>query len=325
MGVIKEFRIVMPLSLEEYGIAQMYMVTKMQQKNTTGTERVELLESRPFEDDVYGKGRYTSKVYRLQSKVPAWLRKFAPPHALDMQEEAWSAYPRCKSGLPCPLDIPPCVFLVLVLMSFWFFICKWMPHYPVLKCAHFTRFRLTIETVHRADNGHSENVHGLSKEQLAARQVEYIDIAIPGKDCWSYLVGNCSIDFSKFKSARIDRGPLPKGWQDRRDPVMTAYKLVTIDAPYWGFGRRLEQALLAGERALFLESHRHCFGWIDEWYGMTVQQIDELLQPNDSTLNEGIVKPALMMSIEHFRGESPLDGEGIYSKKSEVKSQQSVS
>ncbi|XP_042956983.1 phosphatidylinositol transfer protein 1-like isoform X10 [Carya illinoinensis] len=254
----------MPLSLEEYGIAQMYMVTKMQQKNTTGTEGVELLESRPFEDDVYGKGRYTPKVYRLQSKVPAWLRKFAPPHALDVQEEAWSAYPRCKS---------------------------------VLKLIN--------------------QVHGLSKEQLAARQVEYIDIDIPGKDCWSYVVGNCSIDFSKFKSARIDRGPLPKGWQDRCDPVMTAYKLVTIDAPYWGFGRRLEQALLAGERALFLESHRHCFGWIDEWYGMTVQQIDELLQPNDSTLNERIVKPALMMSIEYFSGESPPDGEGIYSKKSQ--------
>jgi len=28
------------------------------------------------------------------------------------------------------------------------------------------------------------------------------------------------------------------------DPVMTAYKLVTIDAPYWGFGRRLELALI---------------------------------------------------------------------------------
>lgn len=26
---------------------------------------------------------------------------------------------------------------------------------------------------------------------------------------------------------------------------MTAYKLVTIDAPYWGFGKRLEQVLLA--------------------------------------------------------------------------------
>lgn len=33
--------------------------------------------------------------------------------------------------------------------------------------------------------------------------------------------------------------------QNRCDPVMTAYKLVTVDAPYWGFGYRLEQALIA--------------------------------------------------------------------------------
>jgi hypothetical protein len=33
--------------------------------------------------------------------------------------------------------------------------------------------------------------------------------------------------------------------QEMCDPVMTAYKLVTVDAPYWGFGYRLEQAALA--------------------------------------------------------------------------------
>ncbi|XP_059431072.1 uncharacterized protein LOC132164556 [Corylus avellana] len=288
MVLIKEFRIVMPMSLEEYETAQMYMVRKMQQQNTTGTEGIEVLESRPFEDGVHGKGQYTSKVYRLQSKVPAWLTKFAPAHALNMQEEAWNAYPRCKS---------------------------------VLKCTYFTKFQLTIETVHRADNGHSENVHGLSKEQLAARQVEYIDIAFPGSDCWSHLVGRCSLDFSKFKSARTGRGPLLKRWQERSDPVMTAYKLVTIDAPYWGFGRRLELALLAGERALFLESHRHCFGWIDEWYGMTVQQMFELVQQSDSTLNERLVKPALMMSIDHFNG-GAHDSEDICGKNSDLHSQQ---
>ena len=59
----------------------------------------------------------------------------------------------------------------------------------------------------------TNQVHGLSKEQLAARQVEYVDIAFPGKDYWSYLVGRCSQDFSKFKSARTGRGPLLKGWQ----------------------------------------------------------------------------------------------------------------
>lgn len=34
---------------------------------------------------------------------------------------------------------------------------------------------------------------------------------------------------------------------------MTAYKLVTVDAPYWGFGKRLEQAFLA-VFSLILES-----------------------------------------------------------------------
>lgn len=37
--------------------------------------------------------------YVVSSKAPAWLSKFAPSDALVMQEEAWNAYPRCKSGL----------------------------------------------------------------------------------------------------------------------------------------------------------------------------------------------------------------------------------
>lgn len=41
-----------------------------------------------------------------------------------------------------------------------------------------------------------------------------------------------------------------------------------------------------GERALFLESHRNCFGWIDEWFGMTMQQIREIEQQSGSSLNE---------------------------------------
>lgn len=50
----------------QYQVAQMYMVMKMQQQNTTGTEGVEIIENRPFEDDQFGNGQYTSKIYRLQ-------------------------------------------------------------------------------------------------------------------------------------------------------------------------------------------------------------------------------------------------------------------
>ncbi|XVF47114.1 hypothetical protein PTKIN_Ptkin03bG0083000 [Pterospermum kingtungense] len=272
MVQIKEFRIVMPMSLEEYQKAQMYMVMKMQQRSTNGAEGVEVLENRPFQDDVFGKGQYTSKIYRLQSKAPAWLTTIAPKDALIMQEEAWNAYPRCKTGLQ---------------------------YLTFLQCPYFTKFCLTIETVHMADNGTSENVHGLDEEQLAARQVELIDIASTATDYWSYAIGSSSFDFSKFKSVKTGRGPLLDGWQDNCNPVMTAYKLVTVDAPYWGFGYRLEQALLAGERALFMESHRNCFGWIDEWFGMTMQQIRELEQQGDCLLNEKISKPVLLTDAEN--------------------------
>ncbi|XP_057781752.1 uncharacterized protein LOC131000034 [Salvia miltiorrhiza] len=269
MVQIKEFRIVMPLSVEEFQVAQMYMVMKMQQQNTNSTEGVEVLENRPFEDDEIGKGQYTLKIYRLQSKAPAWLSKFAPADALVMQEEAWNAYPRCKS---------------------------------VIKCLYFTRFILTIETIHTADCGLSENVHGLTKEQLAIRQVETLDIASDASDYWSYIIGASNFDFSQFQSARTGRGPLLDGWQEQCDPVMTAYKLVTIDVPYWGFGSKLEQALLAGEKALFLESHRNCFGWIDEWYGLNVDMMRELEKKSDSSLNEKLGRPGLVANGEESDG-----------------------
>ncbi|KAI4373514.1 hypothetical protein MLD38_011633 [Melastoma candidum] len=243
----------MPMSLEEYQVAQAYMVTKMQQQSRTETEGVDVLENRPFKDDQFGEGQYTSKVYRLQSKVPSWLTTFAPADALILEEEAWNAYPRCKT---------------------------------VIKCPYFTKFRLTVETIHTAENGQLENVHGLNKEQLASRQVEKIDIASSSTDYWSYVIGSNTTDFSSFKSARSGRGPLSDGWQSQCNPVMTAYKLVTVDAPYWGFGYRLEQAMLSGERALFIESHRNCFCWIDEWYGLSLQQVRELDQQNQASLNE---------------------------------------
>ncbi|KAL3638452.1 hypothetical protein CASFOL_017823 [Castilleja foliolosa] len=107
--------------------------------------------------------------------------------------------------------------------------------------------------------------------------------------------------------------------QDQCYPVMTAYKLVTIDVPYWGFGSRLEQALLA---ALFLESHRNCFSWIDEWSGLTLDLMRELEKQSDSSLNQKLSRNCVMLStklkfsevigaeygeeFETFRPEGPL-------------------
>jgi hypothetical protein len=121
--------------------------------------------------------------------------------------------------------------------------------------------------------------HGLSGEQLAAREVEIIDIASVSRDYWSKAIGAPSVDLTAFKSQRTERGPLLKGWmvrskqhrfffflfffsirmcqcpmdiccslQDSCHPVMTTYKLVTMDAPIWGLGERLEDCIIAVRR-----------------------------------------------------------------------------
>lgn len=44
----------------------MYMVNKIQEQQTGGGEGVEVLINKPFENEEFGRGQYTSKIYHLQ-------------------------------------------------------------------------------------------------------------------------------------------------------------------------------------------------------------------------------------------------------------------
>ncbi|KAG0452411.1 hypothetical protein HPP92_025075 [Vanilla planifolia] len=257
MVLIREFRIVMPMTLDEYEVGILYTIMKMEQQNTTSKEGVEILENIRYDDGELGRGQHTSKIYHLESKVPSWLKAFAPAKAFALHEISWTANPKSKS---------------------------------VIKSPFFEQFQLKIETINKADNGCSDNVYELSDELLAERKVEILDIASAAKDYWSKKVGTTKVDFSSFKSKRTGCGPLAKGWQDKCHPVMTSYKLLSIEAPLWGLGNRLEEAILAGQRALVLESHRRCFALIDEWYGMTMDEVSELERKNEELLKERLQK-----------------------------------
>ncbi|KAJ3682810.1 hypothetical protein LUZ60_013037 [Juncus effusus] len=259
MVQIKEFRIVMPMTMEEYEIGIGYTIMKMEEQNTNSQEGVEIIENKPFDDDFLGKGKYTSKLYHLQSKIPSWLKAFAPPNALIVQEESWSTAYKSKT---------------------------------VIKCPFFSKCSLTIETVNKSDNGSSENVHGLNTEQLAIRQVEYLDITSISKDYWSKIIGANNVELTSFKSQKTGRGPLEKGWMELCKPIVTTYKLVTMDAPVWGIGDKMEDLLISGERALFLASHRLCFVWMDDWFGMTKEQISEMEKQKDILLKKTFQKTA---------------------------------
>ncbi|KTG36957.1 hypothetical protein cypCar_00016433 [Cyprinus carpio] len=95
--LIKEFRVILPISVEEYQVGQLYSVAEASKNETGGGEGVEVLKNEPYEKDGE-KGQYTHKIYHLQSKVPSFVRMLAPASALNIHEKAWNAYPYCRTG-----------------------------------------------------------------------------------------------------------------------------------------------------------------------------------------------------------------------------------
>lgn len=60
----------------------------------------------------YSSGQYTYKIYHLASKVPAMIRLLAPKGSLEIHEEAWNAYPYCRTVITVWKRLP--LFSLLV-------------------------------------------------------------------------------------------------------------------------------------------------------------------------------------------------------------------
>ena len=105
--LIKEFRITLPMTVDEYQVAQLYSVAEASKNETGGGEGVEVQKNEPYEDvpllgGKFNNGQYTYKIYHLASKVPSFVRMIAPKGSLEIHEEAWNAYPYCKTVLSNP-------------------------------------------------------------------------------------------------------------------------------------------------------------------------------------------------------------------------------
>ncbi|XP_040575189.1 phosphatidylinositol transfer protein beta isoform [Lepeophtheirus salmonis] len=248
MVVIKEYRVTMPMSVDEYQVAQLFAVAEVSKNETGGGEGVEVRKNEPYKGDPlfngeFSEGQYTYKVYHLASRVPAYIRAIAPKGSLEVHEEAWNVYPYCRTILTNP---------------------EYMKD----------NFYIKVETYHLPDRGDSENAHKLSSEQLKSREVVPVDIAFDTVLPDDYKE---SEDPKKFKSVKTGRGPLvAKDWNKNVDPVMTCYKLVTVHFKWWGLQTRVENFIQSTLKRLFTNMHRQVFCWTDKWHGMTMESIRAL-------------------------------------------------
>lgn len=260
--LVKEYRILLPLTVDEYRIAQLYMIQKKSSTESTGTDSgVEILTNEPYENGPGGSGQYTYKVYHVGSHLPSWFRAILPKSALRVEEEAWNAYPYTKTRYTCPF---------------------------------VERFLLEIETVYHNDSGTQENVFGMGDQELRERIVDVMDIVKDPISDADYCIEE---DPEVFVSSKTGRGPLDDRWVEKwrksspneknSPPMMCAYKVCRVEFRYWGMQTKIEkfihdQAL----RRTMLRAHRQAWAWQDEWFGLTIDDIRVLEKKAQELLNQ---------------------------------------
>ncbi|XP_043465885.1 cytoplasmic phosphatidylinositol transfer protein 1 [Leptopilina heterotoma] len=251
MVLTKEYRICMPLTVEEYRIGQLYMIARHSHEQSDHDEGVEVVENCECEDPTHGKGRYTEKRIHLSSKLPYWIQSIIP-RIFYVTEKAWNYYP--------------------------FTITEYT-------CSFIPKFQIYIKTRYEDNNGSTENCLGLSPVELVHRELDFIDIAYDEITAKHYKEEE---DPKFFQSKLTGRGPLIEGWKDTTQPIMCSYKVVNASFEVWGMQTRVEDFVQRCIRDILLLGHRQAFAWIDEWHDMTLQDVRKYEEKMQAETNEKV-------------------------------------
>ncbi|XP_004852287.1 membrane-associated phosphatidylinositol transfer protein 1 isoform X1 [Heterocephalus glaber] len=257
--LIKEYHIVLPMSLDEYQVAQLYMIQKKSREESSGEgSGVEILANRPYTDGPGGSGQYTHKVYHVGSHIPGWFRALLPKAALQVEEESWNAYPYTRTRYTCPF---------------------------------VEKFSIEIETYYLPDGGQQPNVFNLNGAERRQRILDTIDIV---RDAVAPGEYKAEEDPRLYRSVKTGRGPLADDWARtaaQTGPLMCAYKLCKVEFRYWGMQAKIEQFIHdVGLRRVMLRAHRQAWCWQDEWTELSMADIRALEEETARMLAQRMAK-----------------------------------
>ncbi|XP_040011789.1 membrane-associated phosphatidylinositol transfer protein 2-like isoform X3 [Xiphias gladius] len=275
--LIKEYRIPMPMSVEEYRIAQLYMIQKKSREESCGEgSGVEILENKPYTDGPGGTGQYTHKVYHIGMHIPSWFRSILPKAALRVEEESWNAYPYTRTRYTCPF---------------------------------VEKFSIDIETYYKPDTGNQADVFNMSAAEKRQRAIDPIDIVTDPIPPHEYKAEE---DPRLYKSVKTQRGPLQDDWIEEynnnpgKTPIMCAYKLCKVEFRYWGMQSKIERFIHdVGLRKVMVRAHRQAWCWQDEWYGLTMDDIRQLELETQLTLARKMAQFSQAEEATEANGGSP--------------------
>ncbi|KAL0236967.1 hypothetical protein PCE1_000364 [Barthelona sp. PCE] len=233
MASVKEYRVRIPLSTEEYRIGQLYGVAKAALETTDGTDGIEIIENRPYTDENGVSGQYTLKRFHLKQLIPRWISLLLPNSALTVDEKSWNCYPHTLTTY----------------------------HSPFLG----ERFLLEVESMHCDDDGNAPNILNMADELIERRVIDVVDTVNENVDDNGGL--------RSFHSEKANRGPFAENWNYEFAPTMTAYKAVRCTCRIFPLQGKLQRFIQNKMREVFLKYNQKNVMWMDEWYGMTLEDI----------------------------------------------------
>ncbi|KAK0152491.1 Cytoplasmic phosphatidylinositol transfer protein 1 [Merluccius polli] len=221
--LLKEYRICMPLTVDEYRIGQLYMISKHSCEQSDGGAGVEVVQNEHKVHAEHGPGQQT-----------AILGKIICPEILLCD----------RKGL------------------------EFLPTHNHRLVSFLPRFSIRIDTKFENNNGENNNVFG--DQPTPKESVSFLDILsdpIPEKHYKE------SEDLSLWYSNKTDRGPLQEGWRSQAKPIMCSYKRVSCSFEVYGLQGRTEEFIHKTIQDILLVGHRQAVAWIDEWHGMSLDQV----------------------------------------------------
>ena len=132
--------------------------------------------------------------------------------------------------------------------------------------------------------GTIENVLHLTEDQLKKRDRVLIDI--------SQYAANEEVrkgeDMRVWHSEKRNIGPLKEGWYKdcNMEKIMWCYKTVTITCKYFGLQTIVENLIRKQQLMIFTRSMRQMIGQMDEWDGLTIEDIRVMEEETKKRLDQ---------------------------------------
>jgi hypothetical protein len=265
----KEYRIAMPLTVDEYHIGQLYMIARHSNEQSQGGDGVEVVVNRECSEDEenmndnqkaflkerekHTKGQFTEKRIHLSSRLPFWLQAVTP-RVFYVTEKSYNFYP----------------------LTITEYTCSFLP-----------KFRVEIYTKFENNNGSTENVFKVPEEEYPTITIDHMDIAFDDLSNPKHYKEDEDPKF--FKSSKTKRGPLMEGWRETDKPIMCSYKLVHTSFEVWGFQTKTEDFIHRCIRDVLLLGHRQAFTWVDQWYDMDMDAVREYEKKSQEETNQKVL------------------------------------